>query len=253
MNEGKEVVVSPKYDSAFPPYEGVARIKSGNRYGFINMSGEVIGRVKYSSATDFRRGLAEVVQGRKTYFITTDGKINKIHRSQCGNHNSCVRPRINKSVEILSEDGKLGLVFEKVYRDQSGKLQYEVDTIPPQFDSIGAISHQLMYIVRGDSISFTHQDYFFVGAEYILDNLDFRYEDIQTFSCNLCSDGFNEYLGFKENGLWGFKRLDVEPEDHIPAKYLSIESLADGFSLVEYEKGKFGYIDTRGREYFFRK
>lgn len=252
MNADKEVIVAPIYDLAYPPHYGVARVKLGNKYGYVNMTGELIGSVKYTSATDFRFGSAQVEHRRKNYCISTDGKKNKSYGSTCGHHDTCSHPSINKSLEIISKDNKLGFVFEKAYRNQSGRLQYETDTIAPQFDSIGAISHQVMYLIRGDSISFAHQGSFLAGAEYILDNLDFRYEAIKTFKCTRCSN-INEFVGFKENGLWGFKHIDITPKDHISAKYLSIASLADGFSLVEFEEGSFGYIDAKGREYFIRK
>ena len=131
MNEDKEVVVSPIYDLAYPPHNGVARIKLGDRYGFVNMSGELIGRVKYTSATDFQRGVAKVEHRGKSYFIKTDGKRNKTQGAYCGHHVNCVRPNIHESVEIISDGGKLGIVFERAYRDELGRLQYEPDTIPP--------------------------------------------------------------------------------------------------------------------------
>jgi len=42
------------------------------------------------------------------------------------------------------------------------------------------------------------------------------------------------------------------PLDHITPKYLNISSLAKGYALVEYDHGKFGYIDSYGNEYFIR-
>lgn len=120
------------------------------------------------------------------------------------------------------------------------------------FDSIFPITHQLMGFQKDSLIAFSHEGSFTIGKEYILNNLNFVYQDIIQFDCNICSDGKNEFIGVKQNNLWGYLRIDMEPKYHIEPKYLSINSLAEGFALVEYEIGKFGYIDSKGTEYFIR-
>lgn len=135
---------------------------------------------------------------------------------------------------------------------ETNQVKYLPDTISPMFDSIVPISHQLMYFVKDSLIAFSHKGSYLAGAEYIMENLKFEYEQVQLFNCSLCNVGKNEFIGVKKEGLWGYMRIYIDPEEHIEPKYLSINSLAEGFALVEYEIEKFGYIDFNGNEYFIR-
>jgi hypothetical protein len=60
-NEQGTQVIAPQYDSAwaFSP-EGIARVKSQGRFGFIRQDGSALGGFGYARARDFRNGLAAV-------------------------------------------------------------------------------------------------------------------------------------------------------------------------------------------------
>ena len=133
---------------------------------------------------------------------------------------------------------------------ETNQVKYLPDTISPMFDSIVPISHQLMYFVKDSLIAFSHKGSYLAGAEYIMENLKFEYEQVQLFNCSLCNVGKNEFIGVKKEGLWGYMRIYIDPEEHIEPKYLSINTLAERFALVEYEIEKFEYIDINGNEYF---
>lgn len=253
MNAAKEVIVPPTYDLAFPPQNGMARVQINNKYGFVNMAGELVIKPRYSAAEDFTWDVAKVERGGESYYIKTDGKRNKYSVGHCGHHSCLAFPEINPKIEVIKEGGKLGMIHDRSYRDNDGRLQHVPDTISPRFDTIVPISHQLMYVVQGDSISFADEAYFHGGAEYISSQLDFRYEEITLYGCRWCRRGYDNYVGFREGGLWGFKRIWLYPIDHIPAKYFSITTLANGYALVEYEPDRFGYIDQKGNEYFMRE
>lgn len=92
--------------------------------------------------------------------------------------------------------------------------------------------------------SFSHEGNYYGGGQYIVENLDFQYLEIETFRCKLCEEGINQYVGVKKDGLWGYVSVYIDAEEHIYPKYISISSMAKGFALVEYEKRKFGYIDS---------
>ncbi len=251
MNQAKEIVICPQFDEAYPPFNGLARFKQKDKYGFVNMKGEIQIKARFDQADDFRYGVARVFKGQKKFYIKTNGKKNKIAIGVCGTHYSCVTPMMNRST-IIEENGKLGIILDKAIRDENNLINYVPDTIPPMFDSIVPISHQLMYIVKDSLISFAFEGRFHGGSKHVLENLSFEFEEIKLFNCAICQAGKNEYIGFKQGGLWGYKSIYIEPKDFIPAKYYTISSLAKGFALVEYEKGRFGYIDKIGNEYFFR-
>lgn len=241
MNKYKDIVVCPKYEEAYPSASDRYRVKKKGKYGFINRSGKLVIKAKYDDAEDFDGRIALVTRKGKAKYITSDGKKNKVLFGRCGNH-PCLRPKIGKSLEIIESNGKYGILHKRLPRD----------TIPSVFDTIVPISHQLMYLVKDSLISLLHQGSFWSVAEHMMEKLNFEYEDIELYNCNLCSIGLNEVIGIKKNGLWGYRKIYFRNEEYIKPKYLSINSLADGFALVEYKEGKFGYIDYLGNEYFIR-
>ena len=247
MNKNKDIIVCPKYEEAYPSTSDRYRVKTKGKYGFIDDSGNMVIKAKYDEAEDFEYGIAEVKRRGKTKHIRKDGNINKTLFGRCGNH-PCVRPRINSSLEIIKQDGKYGIVNKKL----ESTLRKKIDTIPAIFDSIVPVTHQLLYLVKDSLASFLHQGSFWSGADRVMQKLNFEFEDIRLFNCNLCSAGFSEVVGIKKNGFWGYRKIYDRDEKHIEPKYLSIHSLAKGFALVEYEKEKFGYIDYLGNEYFIR-
>lgn len=55
-------------------YDGVARIKKGNKIGYIDQKGKVIVPVIYEYGTHFEKGQAEVKLGEKHFIIDKSGK-----------------------------------------------------------------------------------------------------------------------------------------------------------------------------------
>ena len=251
MNEKKDIIVCPVYEEAFPSYSNRLRIKMGGKYGYIDQNGKVVVKPKFIEADNFEHGIAKVNLKGTSYYINSKGKKNKVQIPLCGTHKNCFHPKLNDRIKVVEKDGKLGIVHDRMTRED-GLSAYLPDTIPPMFDSIVAVSHQLMYLVKDSLIAFSHEGSYYAGADYIVDNLNFEYEQIELFNCRICREGKNEFIGIKKNGLWGYMRVSIKLMKHIMPKYLRIESLASGFALVEYEAGKFGYIDRNGNEYFIR-
>lgn len=251
INQHKEIIIEPTYEEAYPSISDRLRIKTNGKYGYVDHSGTMVIKAKYESAKDFKHGIAKVNHRGKEIYINSEGKINKQSLALCGTHYHCHTPRLSKNIEIIQEEDKFGIIHDRIKRDSS-IATYVPDTIPAIFDSIFPITHQLMGLVKDSMISFSHEGSYLGGKEYVLKNLNFIYQDIKQFQCNLCGEGKNEYIGIKQNNLWGYMRIYLEPIAHIHPKYHSISSLAEGFALVEYELGKFGYIDSKGNEYFIR-
>ncbi|KAA6346347.1 hypothetical protein EZS27_006133 [termite gut metagenome] len=257
INKEKEIIVLPKYDEAYLQRDGMSRVRINGMFGFINEKGEVSIKAKYDQAEDFNRGFANVTNGGKPYYINTKGHRKKKPKPKlispsCGNHSGCFTPHLTDRVSIIENNGKFGLAYINGIRKEGQPVTYVLDTIPPIFDTIVPVTHQLMYFKKDGLISFAHEGYFEFGLKYIFRNMDFKYEAIKFFNCSNCSKGKNRLIGYKKNSLWGYKKIYIDSKDHIPAKYYAISSLAKGMALIEYEKGKLGYIDREGNEYFPR-
>ncbi len=242
MNINKEIVVFPQFEEAYPQANGLCRVKKNGKYGFINSSGKIKIKIKYDIASDFENGIAKVTRKGKTKYIKTNSKKNNRGIALCGNHR-CLLPSFQESITIYDVGKKKG-----IYRSKWSNI----DTLPPIFDSIIPISHQLMYLIKDSKGDFLHEGSFGRYQKYFKEAKDFKYQDIKLFNCDMCKTGYSTTIGVKEEGLWGYMEVYIMPDWQIKPKYLAIEVFNNGFGLVEYEKDKFGYVDYQGNEYFFR-
>jgi len=252
MDKDKNIIVCPKFEEAYPSTSDRYRIKIKGKYGFIDRSGKLVIKAKYDEADDFRYGIAKVNRKGKTEYIKSNGKRNKQNIALCGNHSSCTIPRLFDKIEILEKDRTYGIVVNDLKKGSIENELFMPDTIAPVFDTIVPISYRLMYLKKDSLFAFLRVSNYWGGSEKVFNNIKFEYQDIKLFSCDFCNEGIDKFIGFKKNGLWGYKKLYIVPENFIEPKYHSIESLADGFALVEFEVDKFGYIDQQGNEYFIR-
>lgn len=65
INQFFEEIIIPKYDGAFDFQDGLARVKINNTYGYINKLGEEVIKCQYDDAKDFHEGLALVKRNNK--------------------------------------------------------------------------------------------------------------------------------------------------------------------------------------------
>jgi len=254
MNSKKEIIVCPQFDEAYPPYaSNLCRIKINGKYGFIDFEGNDVIKTKYDTATDFEYGLSTVTKKGKTFAIQPTGKKFEGINGICGTH-YCMRPSIRKTINIYEVDSKFGFTHPQLNKTDSIGNETVMDSIPAIFNKIVPITHQLMYLVKDSMMAFLHEGSIFLSSEHILDNLIFSYQYVELFSCFMCKDGYNDMIGFKKNGLWGYGKYYIGSElnEIIEAKYFKIAPLSKGYAMVEFEKGKFGYIDYQGNEYFIR-
>jgi len=119
------------------------------------------------------------------------------------------------------------------------------------------------YVMKDSILTYIdHVEFFYRDSSDVSKILGYsRVEEIKLFKCWIpyCNNK-SEFIAIKENGLWGYEELARHSnyasvrsiKRPIKPKYISISSMANRYALVEYEVGKFGYIDNDGNEYFFR-
>ncbi len=251
MDVDKTILVCPQFEEAYPPKNGMIRVKQAGKYGFIDQSGNIAIKIKYDEASDFQHGIAKVRKGKKEWSIKTDGTKHEGIIAICGTH-YCMRPRIRETLVLYQEDGKYGFTHENLYILDTIHDVKIPDTFPAIFDTLIPITHQLMYVVKNGKGGFMHEGSIRGPALRIQSSLTFEYDDIHLFDCGFCHEGLNDIFAVKKNDRWGYARDIFHPNVFIETKYLTVASLADGFAWVEYETDKFGYIDRRGNEYFIR-
>lgn len=67
--------IKSKYDWVSPYRDGLAKVRKGHLYGFIDKHGKVVIPIKYEDAWDFRNSLTRVQLEGRYGFIDTSGKI----------------------------------------------------------------------------------------------------------------------------------------------------------------------------------
>lgn len=75
VNNLGNIVVNFDYEDARDFKDGFARVKKNGRWGFIDISGKIVIPFKYENACPFNEGLAGVQQNGKWGFVDTTGRI----------------------------------------------------------------------------------------------------------------------------------------------------------------------------------
>lgn len=221
---GKEVV-KPKYDEAKPFYEGLAPVNKQGKWGFIDKTGKEVTPLQYRAVKFFHEGLAAVsvddLPFSKWGFIDKNGNV-------------IVRPEKYTQVEDFRE----GMATVSCYDPQSqpsktgfiDKTGKEI--IPLQFDAAGSFSEGLAAVYRKSLDRWGFVD----KAGKVI--IPFQYNKVNLpFTKGRARVTVNQ-------GRWPTilidKRGQLQSEDIIPA---------GSIARVRLNK-KWGYIDSRGNEFF---
>lgn len=71
----KQEIIPARFERAMPFSEGLAAVRIGGRYGYIDERGEIVIEPRFDLAGDFAHGLAEILIGDKTGVINRKGEI----------------------------------------------------------------------------------------------------------------------------------------------------------------------------------
>jgi WG containing repeat len=252
VDKNDSIIVQPVFEEAYPTFYFRGRIKIKGKYGFINEKGEILIKPKYDTAEDFKFGIAKVSRKGKSMYIKPDGKENKQSIALCGGvYRECLHKINFVGIDTFKVDDKYGITIS-AGRRENGKLVYSPDTLLTRFENVMTLGRQYVILESEGKKALFFDQTFYPDAEYVDSTLNFKYDDFIFFSCQDKETETHEIFGFKEDNKWGYIKLFYTPKEIIKAKYLSINSMERGLALVEFEKGKFGYVDQSGKEYFKR-
>ncbi len=252
VNFEDSLIVDAVFEEAYPTYGSRGRIKLKGKYGFINENGHIVIKPKFDTAKDFRHGITEVSRKGKTKYIKPDGKENKYGIALCGGiYIDCLYPISFFGLDTFKVGDKYGIKISKRIR-VNGEIKYYPDTLGSFFDTVKPIGRGFAILGKGDKKAIFKCQSSYHNTVNVDSTMKFKYEEFKFFPCQGDSSRFHDIFGFKSNNKWGFIELYHKPEELIEAKYISINSLERGLTLVEYEEGKFGYVNKYGKEYFKR-
>ena len=196
--------------------DGFAAVKMDDKWGFINLQGELVIPCIYEYVGDFWAGLAPVAIDEQFGYINTKGEI--------------VIPMKYAYAFNFKPDGEYEpMAFVVDYVDLE-KL-YAINTKGEIFTGFSAFAYEFCDgLVCGSN----ENGYGFMNTkgEYAI---PYVYEDVLAFSEGKCSVMLND--------KWGF--INTEGEMVIPCTFDSAGCFIEGMAAL-YQDGKCGYINTAG-------
>jgi hypothetical protein len=206
-------IVIPQDDSwqmAQSFHEGLAAIKQGGQWGYVDKLGKTVIAPQFSEAYRFSEGLAAVKNGGKWGYIDETGKtVVALQYETAYQH--------VEGLAAVKEGGKWGFI------DKTGKM-----VIQPKFDDAYGFSEGLVEVKSGGKWGFSDKNGELVIAP--------RYDAVHAH--------FDGLAGVKEGGKWGY--IDKAGKMVIPAQFDAVAGFWEGLALVRVGK-KFGYIDKTGK------
>ncbi|OFX39327.1 MAG: hypothetical protein A2X08_04185 [Bacteroidetes bacterium GWA2_32_17] len=216
-----KIVINPQFNSATVFIDGIALVRSAdNKYGYIGEDGKYKINPTYKSALPFSEGLACVVpENGKPQFI--DEKNNVKFTVNTGE----VCGSFNNGLALVKVEDKYG------YIDKEGKMK-----INPQFDIAYPFNEGLATVVisnKKENKDKAALDSLNAQLDAALQNLD---------NSNNQKVVYSSYQ--KRENLYGF--INKKGEIIINPQFKSAISFSEGLAVVS-DGEKYGYIDKNGK------
>lgn len=221
-NKGELVIELPElYEFVDFFREGYARIRTNNKFGFIDKTGKLAIPLVYESALPFSEGLAAVELNNKWGFIDKTGTlvIPAIYDD--------VPPIVGVSYFFKENLCPVSFNWKYGFIDNKGNF-----TISPQYDWADSFYEGLALVELDEKYGFinTNGD---VVIPIIYDGASY----------------FSDELGrVNINGKWGF--IDRTGKVAIPLTYRATFDFKCGLALVYVGSEPAGYIDKNGIQYW---
>ena len=203
-------LVTPLFDGAWTFSEGLAAVRVGEDRGYIDRSGKIVITARYQVAGHFSAGLAPVRMGGKWGYIDKSGNV-------------VVDPRFDLAWEFAEGRALVVVDGKKGFIDLSGKL-----VIAPQYDDAWRFSGGLAAVRAGDKWGFIDPD----GRLVIQPAFD----DAWWFSEGLAP--------VRVGAKWGY--INTKGEMAIKPEFDTAYRFSDGRAVVRVGDVN-GYVDKSGK------
>ena len=243
---GKEVIPMI-YDDCNGFCEGLAAVKLDGKWGYVDKTGSVVIDMQYDLADNFRRGRAVVSLKNRFGFIDTDG-------------NEVIPLQYNGAIPFYSDLAAVEKGSKWGFIDESGNMVVE-----PKYDAAMAFRDGCdLAAVKKDGkagfidkagnevIPLIYEDYYGYipseGLTMIKQGDLFGYADeagnIVVQPQYKSANAHHEGLAsVKKDGKWGY--IDKQGNVVIPLQYEWTDQFSEGFAWV-YDGEKYGVIDKSG-------
>jgi len=216
IDESGQWVIQPRFKEANDFSEGYAAVKIGTKYGYIDQSGTLVIAARYLYASSFSEGVAQVVFVRKqSGYIEKTGQIAFVSNDKF----KCLKDEISSNglIKVIGPNQKYG------YADKYGTL-----VVNPQFDRAYAFIDGLAAVGVGKKVGFIND-----RGQFIISP---KYDVIKRFK--------NGYTGVCVGNRWGIIENSAKSEIIRP-RFSDVQSFYNGRAAV-CVNNKWGYINKYG-------
>lgn len=223
--------------------------KINGKYGYLNKMGNWAIKPKFETAEDFYYDCAKVkIDGQVLYIDKNGNRIKFEDCKESKSNLSCFTgfeaENINHS--IIEENGKIAIKYGQI--EDNTKFIYT---------SVKPFDGDFFIVEKNEKFGFFFRAIPRVYNEnsYIKDTIErYLYDEIirtpPLLNTHLVQS-LSKYHKYRIGEMWGI--LNWQQTRVTGPKYLTIEIKEEQeYFLVEFDKGKFGYIDNKGNEMFKR-
>tara|TARA_R110000737_G_scaffold202403_1_gene221621 strand:+ start:38405 stop:40507 length:2103 start_codon:yes stop_codon:yes gene_type:complete len=209
MDLDGNIVIPVIYDLVSTFSEGLALVGLNDKYGYINKMNERVIPIQFDAGLDFEQGRAVVEKNKKYGLIDRSGKMILAYEFE--------------DIGTFSD----GLIYAQKIDLYGYFDKYGIERIKLKFDDAFSFQNGKAAVQIGEKQAIINTEGEFVFPP--------KYETIKPFSKNT--------VVFEEEGYFGI--MDYAQKVILPAEYDEIGNLSNGFALINFE-GKLGFIDSLG-------
>jgi hypothetical protein len=210
------MLADANYDEVRAFSEGMAVVKKGGLYGFIDKSGKLVIQPTYNDASSFNNGLAVVKAGLRSGILNKAGKF-VLPIGSYSNVFGYVDGMIRVAKKTKDGQSKMGFV------DRAGKL-----VVPTTYDEAGDFHEGKAFVIKDGKYGYIDT----TGKVVI----PFQFDNSGEFSEGMAS--------INMDGKYGF--IDETGKVVIKPDYESALPFNDGYTVVGKD-GMFGILDKSGK------
>ncbi len=247
-------IISPIYDEINEISDNFYTVKLNGKYGALNNFGQVIIEPKFEQLGDFKNGFAYYRSENKSGFVSKDGYVHKAEFDWLSDFdaNKIAVVKIGNSYGLINSSGKIILdtKYDQVLKANNGVFIVILNNLYGFYNGNGCFLSAIEY----DFFKEKPADFYTNGNVFKLQK---KGEQALMDANGRTSIDFGTYdeINFASNGLirvknknkYGF--VDRKLSLVIPYKYTKAHDFKDSCALVQL-KDKFILLNTQGKEVF---
>lgn len=194
-----EWIVPFEYDFIGKFYEGVALVKDGENFSYIDDSGRLVISGDFQDARDFSESMAAVQSDNKWGYINLSGEMIIPYR-----YEECYP--FSENLAAVKEDGRWGFI------DKEGKL-----VIPNEYEEVRSFCEGFAAVKKNGKWYFINNE-----GDVVTDS---QYSEVRNFQ--------EGYAAVMKDNKWGF--INREGYLCIPCHYDAVGNFSEGKAAVKLE------------------